>query len=115
MGMHAPTAHAWERLGDHLRQERTTQRVTQEFLARWLGIDMRTVARIETGHRRPSVAHLSAMELALGMRPGVSLEVLAGVPSAGRVASFPHLPSGAPTLLELSTETTHCGHDPRCR
>jgi transcriptional regulator with XRE-family HTH domain len=107
MGMHAPTARSWECLGNHLREARATQRVSQEFLASWIGVDPRTVGRIEIGQRAPSVAHLFAMELALGLRPGASFEVLAG-------ASTTHLPSQAPTRLELSLETTHCGHSPRC-
>ncbi|MFI5473173.1 helix-turn-helix transcriptional regulator [Streptomyces cacaoi] len=107
MGMHALTARSWECLGNHLREARATQRVSQEFLASWIGVDHRTVARIEVGRMAPSVAHLSAMELALGLRPGASFEVLADV-------SNPHLPSQAPTRLQLSLETTLCGHDPRC-
>lgn len=115
MRAHAHPTQAWERLGDHLRQARITQGVTQEFMATWLGINRFTVARIEAGRTSLLVSHLSGMELALGLRPGVSLEVLVGAPDPiGATRGEQRSPSHPPTRRELATEKTLCGHTPRC-
>ncbi|MER5843226.1 helix-turn-helix transcriptional regulator [Streptomyces prasinus] len=114
MGLHTPTDQAWRQLGTHISQTRATQGVTQEFLAHWIGVDRSTLQRIERGAPSMKVAHLSAIEAALALRPGASLELLAG----GTVLHVPRQPrcDGPRPLayVDLSEAPTLCGHTPRC-
>lgn len=45
-------------IGDHIRAERTRQKLTQERLAEHSGLDRKTVNRIEQGTHATSIDHL---------------------------------------------------------
>ncbi|MFD5002188.1 helix-turn-helix domain-containing protein [Streptomyces mutabilis] len=115
MGAHAPSAHAWQQLGEHLRRARQTHRVSQEFLAHWIDVDRRSIDRIERGQPRMLVSELAELEMALALRPGVSLSVLVGASEVSRPQSLQLEPRRPPTLRELSSAATLCGHNPTCR
>lgn len=118
MGLHAPTDYAWQQLGRMLASKRVEQGVTQEFLYGWIGICRSSLQRIECGEVRGNAFHLPALELALGLPPGSSFQLLAEVqgiplrPAGHRTLRCPA--PGVPTAAELATETTLCGHTPRC-
>jgi transcriptional regulator with XRE-family HTH domain len=103
-----------EQLGRHLRQERTRQGVTQEYLAHWVGLSRRTVASIEQGSARLLVTDLMAIETALGVRSGGLPTLLTCPDGPSAPSSRAHAPLPPPTLFELSMEDTLCGHQPRC-
>jgi DNA-binding XRE family transcriptional regulator len=109
MGLHIPTETAFRELGLHLGRTRSGYGVTQEFLAHWIGVNRTTLQRIERGNSSMRVAHLSAIETALALRPGTSFGILAGVQRPG------HIPGCPPTLVDLSETPTLCGHNPPCR
>ncbi|MFD5631612.1 helix-turn-helix domain-containing protein [Streptomyces sp. NPDC127072] len=105
MVTHAPASHAWKRLGNHFRERRLRQHVTQEFTAAWLRVDRSTIVRIEAGVMPPSAALLVALETALGLPVGSSFAVLAGRTAAP-----------VPTLADPSEgQPTVCGHEPYCQ
>ncbi|MGW4973185.1 helix-turn-helix domain-containing protein [Streptomyces albidoflavus] len=109
----AMPAHGLQKLGAHLHRSRCSQRVSREYLAFWIGADPSTVARIEQGRADLRIRHLAAIESALSLRPGSSLEVLAGVDGRGP-DSTSTAPSRPPSAHELATEITRCGHRSPC-
>ena len=45
-------------IGDHIRAARTERKLTQEMLAELVGVDRKTVNRIEQGTHATSIDHL---------------------------------------------------------
>lgn len=56
---------SWERCGVEVRRRRLAAGLTQEGLARAAGTTANTVAMVERGERRPSVAMLERVAAAL--------------------------------------------------
>lgn len=54
-------------IGDHVRAERTRQKLTQERLAENAGLDRKTVNRIEQGTHATLIDHLTLIARALGV------------------------------------------------
>lgn len=54
-------------IGDHVRAERTRQKLTQERLAEMTDLDRKTVNRIEQGAHSTLVDHLALIARALGV------------------------------------------------
>lgn len=54
-------------IGDHVRAERTRQKLTQERLAENAGLDRKTVNRIEQGSYSTLVDHLALIAHALNV------------------------------------------------
>ena len=52
-------------IGDHVRAERTRQKLTQERLADRVGLDRKTVNRIEQGTHATLIDHLTLIAHAL--------------------------------------------------
>ncbi|MDX3714457.1 helix-turn-helix transcriptional regulator [Streptomyces europaeiscabiei] len=52
-------------IGDHVRAERTRQKLTQERLAENVGLDRKTVNRIEQGTHATLIDHLALIARAL--------------------------------------------------
>lgn len=60
----------WHELGAALRRQRDRMGFTQDALAAKIGVRWNTVARLETGHRRPSLDMLERLATALNCRVG---------------------------------------------
>jgi transcriptional regulator with XRE-family HTH domain len=58
----------WQELGAELRRQRERVGFTQDALAAKIGVRWNTVARLETGHRRPSLTMLERLAWALQCR-----------------------------------------------
>lgn len=54
-------------VGDHIRAERTRQKVTQERLAELAGLDRKTISRIENGAHATLLDHLLLIADALNI------------------------------------------------
>ena len=54
-------------IGDNVRAERTRQKLTQERLAETVGLDRKTVNRIEQGTHATLIDHLTLIADALGV------------------------------------------------
>lgn len=54
-------------IGDHVRAERTRQKLTQERLAELVGLDRKTVNRIEQGAHATLIDHLLLIADALNV------------------------------------------------
>jgi transcriptional regulator with XRE-family HTH domain len=67
-------------LGEQLRAERHQRGWTQAALAERAGLDLKTVARLEQGRRRPHLRTLRRLERALGLPPGALLAAAARRP-----------------------------------
>jgi transcriptional regulator with XRE-family HTH domain len=58
----------WKRFGTELKRRRDNLHVTQDALAAKIGVRWNTVARLETGKRRPSIEMLEKLAVALSCR-----------------------------------------------